>query len=66
MIQETIKIQINKPNATFSEREKYINTEIQKIIDSYNNKGFNVLSHSVKNKTNSFATVEFDLFQVPR
>ena len=66
MIKEQVKIEIKNQNLSFGDRERLINTEIQKLIDSYNKRGFNVLSHTLKNKTGSFASVNFDLLQMPR
>ena len=60
MFTETIKIPFTKPNLSYSDREKTINTEIQKIMDSYNSKGFIVISHSILNKTDSNASVNFN------
>lgn len=65
MIKEQVKIEIKNQNLSFGDRERLINTEIQKLIDSYNKRGFNVLSHSLKNKTGSFASVDFSLLQMP-
>lgn len=64
MIKEIVKIQIPNKNLDFSTREKFINTELQKIIDSYNNKGFTVLNHSIINKNSSYANVQFQLVQI--
>jgi hypothetical protein len=64
MIKEIVKIQIPNKNLDFSTREKFINTELQKIIDSYNNKGFTVLSHSILNKNGSNASFQFELMRV--
>jgi hypothetical protein len=65
MIKEQVKIEIKNQNLSFGDRERLINTEIQKIIDSYNKRGFNVLSHTLQNKTGSFASVNFDLLKMP-
>lgn len=66
MIKEIVKIEITNQNLSFGDRERYINTELQKVIDSYNKRGYNVLSHSLQNKSASFATVSFDLVEMPR
>lgn len=60
MIKETIKINIPE-TTSFSQREKHINTEIQKSIDLYNSRGFTVLNYEVINKTNTYASVKFNL-----
>lgn len=60
MIKETLKFNISKEK-TLNEREKAINTQIQKAIDLYNSRGFIVLEHKVINKTNTHATVGFTL-----
>ena len=64
MIKETVKIEINKPNLTFGDRERIINVGIQNKIDSYRQRGFVVVEHNVLNKTESFATVTFSLNQM--
>lgn len=58
---ELIKISFDKPNLSFSEREKYINTEIQRKINNYKSYGFLVLEHRTINKTDSAASIEFSL-----
>jgi hypothetical protein len=58
---DLIKIEFKKPNLSFSDREKYINTEIQRIIDNYNSSGYVVLEHKTLNKSGGFASVEFSL-----
>ncbi len=58
---DLVKIDINKPNLSFSERERTINTQIQKKIDNYNTLGYFVVEHNVVNKSGSSATVEFSL-----
>ena len=58
---ELIKVEMKKPNLSFSEREKYINTEIQRLIDNYNSSGYVVLEHKILNKTSMFASIEFGL-----
>lgn len=60
MIKDIIKINLTK-NAPFSAREKEINVQIQKNIDLYNSNGYIVLEHSVLNKTDSHATINFSL-----
>lgn len=60
-MKETIKILLPTANADFSKREKIINVQIQKLIESYNDKGFIVLGHQVVNKSNAHASVQFDL-----
>ena len=64
MISEIVKIPFVKPNQSFSDREKRINTEIQKLMESYSNKGYIVLNHTVLNKTDSNASVKFNLKQM--
>jgi hypothetical protein len=55
-----IKINIpEKLNSNFNFREKHINIEIQKNIDSYNDKGYMVVEKSILNKTSTHATVRF-------
>lgn len=65
MIKETIKFNISKER-TLNEREKSINTQIQKTIDLYNSRGLIVVDHKVLNKTNINATVGFTLKQMIR
>lgn len=60
MIKDTVKINLIK-NASFAAREKEINVQVQKNIDLYNSKGYIVLEHSILNKTDSHATVNFSL-----
>lgn len=60
MIKDTVKINLTK-NASFAAREKEINVQVQKNIDLYNSKGYIVLEHSILNKTDSHATVNFSL-----
>lgn len=61
MIKETVKIEINKPNLSFGDRERVINVGIQKKIDDFQSKGLVTVEHTVLNKTESFATVSFVL-----
>lgn len=61
MIKEIVKIQMPNKNLNFSEREKFINTELQKIIDAYNKKGFTVVNHSILNKGGSNVSFQFNL-----
>jgi hypothetical protein len=58
---ELVKVEIEKTNLSFSERERTINTEIQRKIDNYNSSGFVVIEHNIINKSASSATVEFSL-----
>lgn len=58
---DLIKIEIKKPNLSFSEREKFFNTEIQKIMEKYNSLGFIVLEHKTINKGSTSASIEFSL-----
>jgi hypothetical protein len=51
---------------SLNEREKSINTQIQKAIDVYNSNGFIVLEHKVVNKTNTHASVNFTLKKMVR
>jgi len=58
-------IKINfTPKLSFSAREKFLNQEIQRNIDILNEKGYITLSHTVKNKNESFATVIFSLQKI--
>ncbi len=66
MQKEIIKINMPNKNLSFSDREKFINTETQKIMDNYNNRGYIVISHSVLNKNSSGVSVQFDIQQMPR
>ena len=61
MITETVVIKIKDGNLSFSDRERIVNTEILKQIDSFKSKGFIVIDHNILNKTNSHATVNFSL-----
>jgi hypothetical protein len=58
---DLVKIEMKKPNLSFSEREKYVNTEIQRLMDNYNSSGYVVLEQKILNKTSMFASVEFML-----
>jgi hypothetical protein len=67
MITENVKIPLDSgPNATFNSRERKINVEVQKLIDSYNQRGYHVISKDVVNKTSSHAVVKFTLQQMVR
>jgi hypothetical protein len=46
-----------KPTASFSERESKINSEILAIESTLRSRGFYPLSHEVRNKTSSNATI---------
>jgi hypothetical protein len=61
MITETVVIKIKDGNLSFSDRERIINTQILKQIDSFKSKGFIVIDHNILNKNNSHATVNFSL-----
>jgi hypothetical protein len=61
MITETVRIAITKPNLSFSDREKFINTNIQKIMENYKQSGMIVMNHNVVNKSDSHASVKFNL-----
>jgi predicted GNAT superfamily acetyltransferase len=62
MINETIKITLpNNLNSTFNSRERHLNVEIQKIIDSYNKKGYTVIDHEAIHKTGTHATIRFNI-----
>jgi len=65
MTKETLKITI-KENLDFNRREKFVNTEIQRAIDLYNANGFVVIDHKILNKTNTYATVSFNLKKMVR
>lgn len=55
-----VKIKIpNNANSTFNTREKHLNIEIQKCIDSYNNRGIMVIEKNIINKTAEHANVKF-------
>jgi hypothetical protein len=61
-ISETHLLKINIPNkqdSTFNSREKHMNVEIQKAIDSYNKRGYMVVEQSAINKTATHATIKF-------
>ena len=59
---ELVKITLPQgPEVTFNSRERKINTEIQKLIDSYNKRGFTVVERDIIHKTNTHATVKFIL-----
>jgi hypothetical protein len=47
------------PNVTFNTREKHMNVEIQKQIDTFANKGFTVIEKTPITKTSTHATVKF-------
>ena len=62
MITETVKITLpNNLNSTFNSRERHLNVEIQKVIDSYNKKGYTVVDHEAIHKTGTHATVKFNI-----
>jgi hypothetical protein len=62
MITEIVKIPLeNTINSSFNSREKKINTEIQKLIDSYGNRGFTVVNREITTKTSTHAAVKFTL-----
>jgi hypothetical protein len=63
-MKEIVKIKQTKQNLNFSEREKFINTEIQKTIDLYNSRGYIVLEHNVLNKASMHTSVEFTIKQM--
>ena len=57
---ELIKIALpNALNTTFNQRERHLNVEIQKLIDSYNQRGFTVVERETVTKSSSHATVRF-------
>lgn len=59
-ITELVKIDIPTGiNVSFNDRERTLNVEIQKIIDSYNKDGYTVVEKNPVNKTSSHATVKF-------
>jgi len=61
-MKETIKIILpTAATSDFSKREKIMNVQIQNLIESYNSRGYIVLGHSVVNKSNAHASVQFDL-----
>lgn len=65
MITETVKIPLqNNLNTTFNSRERTINTEIQKLIDSYAQRGFTVVNREIITKTSTHATVKFTVQQM--
>lgn len=53
-----IKLPVGK-DTTFNGREKHMNVEIQRCIDSYNNMGYMVIEKTPVNKTSTHATVKF-------
>jgi hypothetical protein len=63
-MKEIVKIKTKKENMSYSEREKFINTEIQKTIDLYNQRGFIVIEHNVLNKASMHTSVEFTIKQM--
>jgi hypothetical protein len=61
-ITESHLVKINLPNqqnSTFNSREKHMNVEIQKCIDSYNKRGYMVVEKNAINKTATHATIKF-------
>jgi len=46
-----------KTNASYSERESLINTEILKIQDTLRQRGFYLIEHKVLNKNDKNATI---------
>lgn len=62
MINEIVKIPLeNTLTSTFNSRERKINTEIQKLIDSYAQRGFTVVNREITTKTSTHAAVKFTL-----
>jgi chorismate synthase len=59
-IKAIVKIEL-KPNSSFNQRERTINEQVQKNIDSFSSKGYITISHKINNKTEKFASVEFIL-----
>jgi len=62
---QTVKIPL-KAKASFADRERTINTEIQKLTEAYNKQGYIKENHEVLNKTDSYATVKFFLKRMIR
>jgi hypothetical protein len=59
---ETKIIAIRFPNdkpLSYGEREKYMNVEIQKQIDLFNQQGYGVMEKTPINKTASTASIKF-------
>lgn len=54
----SIKFPNNKP-LSYADREKYMNVEIQKQIDLFNQQGYGVVEKTPINKTASAASVKF-------
>lgn len=54
----SIKFPKDKP-LSYGEREKYMNVEIQKQIDSFNQQGYGVIEKTPINKTAFSASVKF-------
>ncbi len=54
----SIKFPTTKP-LSFGEREKYMNVEIQKQIDLFNQQGYGVIEKTPVNKTASSASIKF-------
>jgi hypothetical protein len=57
---QIVKIEL-KESQTFAQRQKNLNEAIQRNIDLFNEKGFITLSHSIVNKSDKFASVNFQL-----
>jgi len=60
IINQIVKIEL-KDNQTFAQRQKFLNESIQKNIDNFNERGFITISHSILNKSDKFASVNFQL-----
>jgi hypothetical protein len=58
---KTIRIQIPNQILTLSEREKIVNEQILKLIDSFRKEGFFTKQHEIINRTSSFYSVRFTL-----
>jgi|LakMenE01Jun11ns_1017448.scaffolds.fasta_scaffold7935627_1 hypothetical protein len=60
------RIHFKKQNLSFSEREKFINEEILKQIQSFKQKNLYTQSYEVLNKTSSFFSVRFNLINLEK
>jgi predicted GNAT superfamily acetyltransferase len=63
MIKELVKIEIPE-SSSFGERERQINVQTQKLIDSFVSRGYLVIDHKIINKASAYATIGFTLRKI--
>jgi hypothetical protein len=60
---QTIKVNFKKANQSFGEREKFINEEIQRQINSFRLVGLFTKDHEVTSKTGGAFSVKYTLIR---